>query len=68
MESDKARDRRSQRDEHRGADSARTSGRKPQRKLLQQQMESSGSASACAHGEDSQFDSHFNPPQHDRAG
>ena len=43
-------------------------GRNSQRKLLQQQMERSGSASTSAHGEDSAFDTHSAPPQHDRAG
>jgi hypothetical protein len=36
--------------------------------MLQQQMEASGSSSSSAHGEDSSFDSHGIPPQHDRAG
>ena len=68
MEPDKARDRKPHRDEYQVADSVRASGRKPQRTMLQQEMESSGSASQCGHGEDRWFDSHSNPPQHDRAG
>jgi hypothetical protein len=43
-------------------------GRTIQRRMLQQQMESSGCASNSAHGEDSSFDSPSSPPQHDRAG
>ena len=48
--------------------STREPGRTAHRKLQQQQMEASGPASSFAHGEDSTFDSHANPPQHDRAG
>ena len=70
MQSDKAKPRKPQpqRDEFEVAYYTKELGRTIQRKMLQQQMESSGSASSCAHGEDSQYDSHGNPPQHDRAG
>ena len=70
MEPDKARPRKthSQREEFEVAYYTKELGRTVQRKLLQQQMEASGSSSSSAHGEDSSFDSHANPPQHDRAG
>ncbi len=70
MEPDKAKDRKShaQRDEFEVAYYTKELGRKLQRKMLQQQMESTGSASQSAHGEDRSFDSHGATPQHDRAG
>ena len=68
MELDKAKHRKSgQHDGFEVADSTRQLGRIIQRKM-QQQQESSGPASSFAHGEDSSFDGHANPPQHDRAG
>lgn len=68
MEPDKTRDRKphEQRDEFEVAHYARE--RTIQRKLLQQQLDATGSAASSAHGEDSSFDSHSSPPQHDRAG
>ena len=71
MEPDKARPRQSpktHRDEFELAYYTRELGRTIQRKLLQQQMDASGTAANCAHGEDSSFDSHASPPQYDRAG
>ena len=70
MEPDKAtKDRKPHRDEYEIAYLTKELGRTSQRKLLQQQLESSGSsASSAAHGEDSSFESHSSPPQHDRAG
>lgn len=68
MEPDKAKDRKRHRDEFEVAYYTKELGRTIQRKMLQQQMEALGSASNSAHGEDSSFDSHANPPQHDRAG
>lgn len=70
MEPDKAKDRKShaRRDEYEVAYYTKELGRSIQRKMLQQQMEASGSNSISAHGEDSAFDSPSNPPQHDRAG
>ena len=56
------------RDEFELAYDTRELGRPIQRKLLQQQMDACGWATGCAHGEDSSFDSHASPPQHDRAG
>lgn len=67
MEPDEARERKPRR-EYGVAYYAKELGRTIQRKLLQQQMEASACASSCAHGEDSSFDTHDNPPQHDRAG
>ena len=70
MEPDKAnKDRKPHRDEYEIAYSTKELGRTSQRNLLQQQLESSGFfASSAAHGEDSSFDTHCAPPQHDRAG
>ena len=72
MEPDKAKDRNShsRRDEYEVAYYTKELGRSIQRKMLQQQMEASGSTStsASAHGEDSGFDTPSSPPQHDRAG
>ena len=71
MEPDKAKHRQSKthRDEYEVAYFTNELGHTLQRKMLQQQLEASGScASSVAHGEDSSFDSHSNPPQHDRAG
>ena len=71
MEPDKARQRQSaktHRDEFAVADYNREISRSVQRKLFQQQMDGAGSAAGWAHGEDSSFDSHASPPQHDRAG
>jgi hypothetical protein len=70
MEPDKVKDRKSHapRQEFEVAYYTKELGRKLQRKMLQQQMESSGSGSRSAHGEDTTYDSHGNPPQHDRAG
>ena len=68
MEPDKARGRNAHRDEFKVASFTRELSRAFQRKLLPQQMEASGAASHSAHGEDSSFDSHASPPQHDRAG
>jgi hypothetical protein len=70
MEPDKAKPRKShpQRDEFEVAYYTKELGRTIQRKLLQQQMDASGSASSSAHGEDNSFDSPSSPPQHDRAG
>ena len=71
MEPDKAKRRQSQthRDGYEVAYVTKELGRSLQRKMLQQQPEASGSSvSSVAHGEDSSFDSHSNPPQHDRAG
>ncbi len=72
MQPDKANHRqpKTHRDEFEVAYYTKELGRTIQRKMLQQQMEASGSASTSvsAHGEDSSFDSHANPPQHDRAG
>ena len=67
MEPDKARGK-AQRDEFKLASVTRELGRPVHRKLVPQQMEASGSALHSAHGEDSSFDSHPSPPQHDRAG
>jgi hypothetical protein len=66
MEPDK--DRKPQRDEFEVAYYTKELGRTIQRRMLQQQMEASGSASARAHGEDESFDGGSSPPQHDRAG
>lgn len=70
MEPDKAtKDRKPRSDEYEVASFTRELGRSVQRRMLQQQMEATGStASSVAHGEDSSFESHSNPPQHDRAG
>lgn len=70
MAPDKVKDSKShaQRDEYEVAYHTRESGRKLQRKMLQQHTESAGSTYQSAHGEDRLFDSHGNPPQHDRAG
>jgi hypothetical protein len=68
MEPDKAKPRKTHRDEFEVAYYTKELGRSIQRKMLQQQMEASGSSSSSAHGEDSSFDSHGIPPQHDRAG
>jgi hypothetical protein len=68
MEPDKAKHRSAQRDEYEVAYYTKELGRTIQRKLLQQQMDASGSTSSSAHGEDSSFDSPSSPPQHDRAG
>ena len=71
MEPDKARQRQSpktHRDEFEVACYARELGRTIQRKMFQQKMDTPGSTANCAHGEDSSFDSHASPPQHDRAG
>ncbi len=71
MEPDKAKPRKfptAQRDEYEVACSTKELGRTIQRKLLQQQLESSGSTATASHGEDSSFDSHSSPPQDDRAG
>ena len=70
MQRDKATERKShsQRGEHEATHAMRGQGRPVQRRMQQQQMESSGSASSFAHGEDSAFDNHLHPPQHDRAG
>ena len=70
MEPDKARHRhtKTHRDEFEVAYFTRELGRTVQRKLLQQQMDASGSTARSAHGEDGFFDNHANPPQHDRAG
>ncbi len=67
MEPDKARER-EPRHEYEVAYFARELGRTIRRKLLVQHMEASGSAAGSAHGEDSSFQTHDNPPQHDRAG
>ena len=67
MEPDRQRERKP-RPEYEVAYYTKELGRTIQRKLLQQQMEASSSASSSAHGEDSSFDTHDNPPQHDRAG
>ncbi len=56
------------RDEFEIAYGTKELGRTLQRKLFQQQMEASGSAWTAAHGEDSSFETHSAPPQHDRAG
>ena len=66
MEPDKAKDR--VRDEFEVAYYTRELGRTIQRRMLQQQMEASGSTSSSAHGEDPSFDGPSAPPQHDRAG
>jgi hypothetical protein len=69
MEPDKAAHRKPHRDEYEVAHVTKELGRTQQRKMLQQQMEVSGSTeSSVAHGEDSSFESHSSPPQHDRAG
>ena len=68
MEPDKVGSPNAHRDEFAVASFARGLARPFQRKLAPQQMEASGSASHSAHGEDSSFDSHASPPQHDRAG
>ena len=70
MEPDKAKPRKTQshRDKFEVAYYTKELGRTIQRRMLQQQMDASGSASSSAHGEDSSFDSPSNPPQHDRAG
>lgn len=68
MEPDQTKDRKPQRDEYEVAYYTKELGRSLQRKMFQQQMESSGFASSASHGEDSQFDSPTSPPQHDRAG
>lgn len=70
MEPDKARhgQARAQRDEFEVAYYTKELGRTIQRKMLQQQMDAAGSNSSSAHGEDSAFDDHAAPPQHDRAG
>jgi hypothetical protein len=56
------------RDEFKSARAAGERGRPTARGPVPQQLESSGTASSFAHGEDSQFDSPWSPPQHDRAG
>ena len=70
MEPDNANHRQSKthRDEFEVAYFTKEPGRTLQRKMLQQQLETSGSSPSVTHGEDSSFDSHSNPPQHDRAG
>ena len=68
MEPDKAKDRKPHRDEYEVAYYTKELGRSLQRKMLQQQMESSGSTSRAAHGEESSFDGPTTTPQHDRAG
>ena len=68
MEPDKAKPRKSHRDEYEVAYYTKELGRPLQRKMLQQQMESSGSSAIASHGEDSSFDTHSSPPQSDRAG
>jgi hypothetical protein len=68
MEPDKAKPRKTQRDEFEVAYYTKELGRELQRKMLQKQMEATGSASSAAHGEDSSFDTLSSPPQHDRAG
>jgi hypothetical protein len=69
MEPDKADHERKPHREYEVAYFTKELGRSLQRKMLQQQMESVGStASSVAHGEDSSFESHSSPPQHDRAG
>ena len=68
MQPDKTRDRKAHRDGYEVAHDPKELGRPVQRKMLPQQMESSGSASRAAHGEDSSFDSPSSPPRYDRAG
>ena len=70
MDPEKTRDRKSavQREREESSHADRGPGHTVQRRMPQQQMESAGSASPFAHGEDSSFDSHLHPPQHDRAG
>ena len=70
MQHDKARPRKPQpqRDEFEVAYYTKELGRTIQRRMLQQQMDASGSTSSSAHGEDRSFDSPSNLPQHDRAG
>ena len=70
MQPDKARAKQSKpdREEFEVAYYTKELGRPLQRKLLQQQMEAGGSASTCAHGEDSSFESPTSPPRQDRAG
>jgi hypothetical protein len=68
METDKPAKDRKQHREFEVAYYTKELGRTIQRKMLQQQMDAAGSASTSAHGEDSSFDAHSAPPQHDRAG
>ena len=71
MEPDKARQRqllKTHRDEFELGYYPRELGRTTQSKLFQPQMDASGCAASSAHGEDSSFHRHANPPQHDRAG
>ena len=70
MEPDKAtKDHKPHRDKYEIAYFNKELGRTLQRKMQQQQLESSGSsASSVAHGEDRSFEIHSSPPQHDRAG
>jgi hypothetical protein len=69
MDTDKpSKDSKPHRDEFEVAYYTKELGRTLQRKMLQQQMDASGSSSKSAHGEDGSFDSHTSPPLHDRAG
>jgi hypothetical protein len=68
MEPDQAKPRKTHRDEYEVAYFTRELGRTNQRKMLQQQMEASGSTATASHGEDSSFDTPSSPPQSDRAG
>lgn len=74
MQPDKAKPRKTHRDEYEVAYYTKELGRPLQRKMLQQQLESSGSSGSssiaiAAHGEDSSFDSlPSEPTWPDRAG
>jgi hypothetical protein len=68
MEPDKAKPPKTHRDEYEVAYFTKELGRTIQRKMLQQQMEASGSTATASHGEDSSFDTLSSPPQSDRAG
>ncbi len=69
MQPDKAKPRKTHRDEYEVAYYTKELGRPLQRKMLQQQMESTGSTATASHGEDSSFDSlPSEPTWPDRAG